>query len=327
MHSGISMGKLAATTLVMLALSGGGAFAAGGERPDSPAQFPSRPIPASVSVDPSLRRLGAQLYRSTALSGSGLLSCAHCHPTELPAAAGEAPAEKSESRDPPTLLNVTHAHFFNWDGRHTDLAAAVRDALLGKDQMDTTAERALAAVTADDRLDRGFDDLLGREPTFDDIVVTLTRYLETLTSPGAPFDRYLAGDQSALDRSARYGLDLFVGYGCVACHNGMLLGGNLLQKSHAIDDYFSEHPEADATDLGRFNVTGDEHDRYVFRVPSLRNVALTPPYFNDGSADTLELAIEEMGEHQIGVDLDEAEKTAIADFLRALTAPPREPDP
>jgi cytochrome c peroxidase len=319
------MGKLAAATLVILALSSGGAFAAGGERSDSPAKFPSQPIPAPAGVDPALRQLGARLYRSTALSGSGLLSCAHCHPTELPAA--EAAAEIPEGRNPPTLLNVVHAHFFNWDGRHTDLGAAVRQALLGKAQMAATAQHVLAAVAADDVLDRGFEDLLGRKPEFDDVVEVLTRYLETLTTPGAPFDRYLSGDASALDRSARKGLELFVGYGCVACHNGMLLGGNLLQKSHAIDYYFSEHPEADATDLGRFNVTGDEHDRYVFRVPSLRNVELTPPYFNDGSADTLELAVEEMGEHQIGVDLADAEKTAIADFLRTLTAPPRKPEP
>ena len=117
----------------------------------------------------------------------------------------------------------------------------------------------------------------------------------------------------------------FRNYGCVACHNGVNLGGNLLQRSHMMDDYFKEHRDANVEDLGRYEITGNTGDRYLFRVPILRNVELTAPYLHDGSMATLEDAIEEMAEHQIGIDLDDTVIAEIKAFLVSLSGRTRQP--
>jgi cytochrome c peroxidase len=151
------------------------------------------------------------------------------------------------------------------------------------------------------------------------IVDAISSFIRTLNTTDSPFDRYLIGDKGALNRDQQQGLKLFRDYGCISCHNGAGLGGNLIQKNHLIDEYFDEHPEANEADLGLFVRTRDEYDRYAFRVPPLRNITLTAPYFHDGSSETLDHAIEEMAEHQLGIDLSPQEKGLIARFLESLT--------
>jgi cytochrome c peroxidase len=148
----------------------------------------------------------------------------------------------------------------------------------------------------------------------------LASYVKTLITPNARFDEYLRGDTDALSEEERHGYELFKELGCASCHQGANVGGNLFQRMGVMRDYFRERggPLADA-ELGRFNVTHDPIDRHVFRVPSLRNVAVTPPYFHDGSAATLEQAVATMGRVQLGRALEPAQVALVCAFLRTLT--------
>ena len=154
-------------------------------------------------------------------------------------------------------------------------------------------------------------------------------YEATLVTP-APFDRFLAGDASALDARQKAGLRLFIESGCASCHNGTLLGGNALQRFGIVKDYWLA-TGSDKVDTGRQAITRNEADRYVFRVPMLRNVAKTAPYFHDGSVATLDAAVRVMAALQLGQTLTELEVGSIVAFLESLTgdvpvhyAPPRE---
>lgn len=144
-------------------------------------------------------------------------------------------------------------------------------------------------------------------------------------------DRYLRGERAALGAEEEHGYELFKAYGCVACHQGVNVGGNLFQKFGIFYDPFSGQSAVTEADLGRLAVTGKEADRHVFRVPSLRNVGVTAPYFHDGSATSLEEAVEAMARSQLGRSLMEQEISSIAAFLRTLTGEyqgrPLAPDP
>jgi cytochrome c peroxidase len=135
------------------------------------------------------------------------------------------------------------------------------------------------------------------------------------------------GEAGALTVYERAGYELFKGYGCISCHQGANLGGNMLERLGVLRDYFAAHGPDDTADLGRFNVTGLERDRYVFRVPTLRNVALTAPYFHDGSAATLEDAVDIMGEYQLGRRIEPGDVDLIVQFLGTLTGRYSEPRP
>ena len=146
----------------------------------------------------------------------------------------------------------------------------------------------------------------------------LATFQRSLTTPNARFDRHLRGERDAITPEEERGYQLFKDYGCVACHQGVSVGGNLFQRFGIFHDPFSPSPIRTA-DLGRFTITGKANDRFVFRVPSLRNVAVTAPYFHDGRAQTLEQAIAEMARSQLGRVLTEREIGLIASFLRTLT--------
>jgi cytochrome c peroxidase len=146
----------------------------------------------------------------------------------------------------------------------------------------------------------------------------------TLITIGSPLDRWLDGDASALTPAQKEGYALFKASGCVACHQGQNVGGNMYQRFGVFGDYFEDRGNVTEADYGRFNVTKQEQDRYVFRVPSLRNVALTAPYFHDGSAKTLEDAVGVMAKYQLGRELSEEKVSKLVAFLEALTGPEQE---
>jgi cytochrome c peroxidase len=153
--------------------------------------------------------------------------------------------------------------------------------------------------------------------TLRNIATAVGAYERTLVTP-SPFDAFLAGNQEALPTAARAGLEKFINTGCVACHNGVGVGGGMYQKFGVVEDYWKatgSHP----IDKGRFDVTKDPNDLYVFRVASLRNVAMTPPYFHDGSVATLPEAVKVMARVQLGVTLNDADVHEIVAFLQSLT--------
>jgi cytochrome c peroxidase len=138
-------------------------------------------------------------------------------------------------------------------------------------------------------------------------------------TPNAPFDRWLAGDQDALTEQELQGYQLFKSAGCVACHQGRGVGGNMFQKFGVIGNYMEDRGNITDADLGRFTVTGDQSDRFVFKVPSLRNIEHTAPYLHDGSAKTLEEAVQIMGRYQLGRPLTEDEVGRLVAFLKTLS--------
>ena len=147
----------------------------------------------------------------------------------------------------------------------------------------------------------------------------LAAYERTLISANSRFDQYLLGDTGILTREEKYGYQRFKEYGCIACHQGVNIGGNMFQKFGVMGDYFQVRGKPTETDLGRYLVTRDEEDRNVFKVPSLRNVAVTAPYFHDGSAKTLEEAVDVMFTFQLGRIPSTEDKTLIIKFLKTLT--------
>jgi cytochrome c peroxidase len=149
-----------------------------------------------------------------------------------------------------------------------------------------------------------------------DAIATFER---SLITPNSRFDRFLRGDQTALNAEEQAGYELFKQIGCTSCHQGLNIGGNMYQKLGIMEDYFAVRGHITEVDLGRFNITKLEQDRYFFKVPSLRNVAVTPPYLHDGSAATLEDAVQVMARYQLGKKLKVAEVAKIVAFLRTLT--------
>src|SRR5690606_1633897 len=179
-------------------------------------------------------------------------------------------------------------------------------------EMDLTPEEAVERLR-----ETGYEPLFAaafpgeEEPlTFDNIAKAIAAFERTLITPGAPFDRYLAGDTTALTPLQKRGLAIFQGAGCIGCHHGVLLGGN---------GYAAFTHARGSGDVGRAAVTGREEDRYVFRIAPLRNVALTAPYFHDGSAATLHDAVSIMGRVQLNQRFTEEEVEAVVAFLESLT--------
>jgi cytochrome c peroxidase len=187
--------------------------------------------------------------------------------------------------------------------------------------MASSWEEAVPKLRADKGYRQAFQQLYPQGITGETIVDAIATYEQTLLTPNSPFDRFLRGDQSALSQREQTGYRRFLDYGCASCHQGVLLGGNMYQRFGVMGSYFKDRPTGKSTpaNVGRFNVTGREEDRYVFKVPGLRNVAVTAPYFHDGSVASLEQAVIIMGRYQLGRELSATDVLAIAAFLRSLT--------
>lgn len=284
------------------------------------------PVPLDPDVDERRAALGERLFVDPVISGDGTVSCSSCHDLARGGADGLAhsalPNREPGPVNVPTVLNVGLNFRWSWTGRWELMAEQIDVAILAQHAMATTLEAATEAARPTYARDfqRVYRD--GLTPT--NLRDALTEYLRSLTTPNAPFDRFLRGDDAALDPEARRGWDLFRSYGCVTCHQGVNVGGNLFQRFGVMEDYLDTRPSQSRADLGRYAVTERESDRHVFRVPGLRNVALTAPYFHDGSAATLPDAIQVMARYQLGRRLTDDQVQAIQAFLVSLTGdPPR----
>lgn len=292
-----------------------------GPRPVTGAVFPL-PEP-DLPADDGTVQLGRQLFNDARLSANGEISCASCHDVANGGDDGRrysigVTGEPTE-RNTPTVLNSSLNFAQSWDGRARTVEEQISIALTG--EMISSPELAAAALEGDVDVVARFRQSYGTGLTPDNLVDALATYVRALTTPGAPFDRYLEGDRSAIDAQAREGFELFQDLGCVSCHQGRNIGGNLFQHFGVMDDYFADRGDVTEADLGRYNVTGREQDKFKFKVPSLRNVAETAPYFHDGSAATLEEAVRAMLEYQLGRPADDAKIARIVAFLETLSAP------
>jgi cytochrome c peroxidase len=274
--------------------------------------------------NPAKVELGRMLYFEPRLSASWLISCNTCHNMGL---AGVDLQETSIGhgwqrgpRNAPTVLNAVFNAAQFWDGRAADLKEQAKGPVQAGVEMNNTPDRVVATLKSIpeyvEQFEQAFPD--AKEPvTFDNMAKAIEVFEATLLTPGGRFDQYLGGDESALTDLEKRGLEAYMGKGCVACHAGVNLGGQGYYPFGVV-----EKPGADllpADDKGRFMVTQSASDEYVFRAPSLRNVALTPPYFHTGKVWSLKQAVAIMGVSQLGAQLNEAEVDAIAAFLSTLT--------
>jgi cytochrome c peroxidase len=265
------------------------------------ADEPLQPLPAAPPpVDARHAALGATLFADKRLSHDGTVACASCHPLDRAGADGEAHSITADAgrtaMNTPTVFNAVYSFRFNWTGLFDSLEAEL-DAPLAKAMHSDwpTLERT---VRDDAAYRRAFAAAFPDGVTVANIKEALVAFERTLVTPDAPFDRFLRGDGNALDAEAREGYRLFKEYGCSSCHQGANVGGNMLQ---------------------RFGLFGGARDPRLFRVPSLRNIARTAPYFHDGSAATLEEAIATMAQAQLGRQLPGAAVSRIAAFLDSLS--------
>ena len=269
--------------------------------------------------DDAVVELGKTLWFDGRLSQDGTVACNTCHPLDHGGADGlrlsPGVGGRKGRRNTPTALNAAGAFAQFWDGRAATLEEQARGPLFAP------VEMAAEAATVESRLRAvpGYPPLFARafpgdaKPvTVDHVVTAIAAFERRLATPGR-WDRFLQGDHDALNAREREGLKVFTNVGCMVCHTGALLGGTSYQKAGAVE------PWPSTTDLGRFDVTKNPADKYVFKVPTLRNVARTAPYFHDGSAATLPDAIRMMGRHQLGLELSEDEVGAIGAWLGALS--------
>jgi cytochrome c peroxidase len=292
------------------------------EPPAAAAQEPITPIPLSLALDPPRVALGERLFHEVRLSHDNTRACATCHPLEQGGMDGRPRALAANGtlplRNTPTVFNVGLNAAFNWDGIADTLEAHAEIVLLSSNLMNTTWPELLAKLQADPDYVTRFNTTYAGGLTPANVLDALASFERSLLTPNARFDRYLRGERHALTAPEQQGYRLFKSYGCVACHQGMNIGGNMYQKFGIFEETDGESPAA-FVDFGRYAVTKVPRDRAVFRVPSLRNVAATAPYFHDGRAPTLEAAVDTMARVQLGRTLTPEEIGLVVRFLHTLT--------
>ena len=278
-----------------------------------------KPIPEKLEVNPKKAVLGKLLFFDPRLSKDNTISCASCHDLAnggddgrkvsfgVNGAAGELNA--------PTVYNAVFNFRQFWDGRAKNLKEQVPEPIVNPVEMAQHFDILIPKLQKDDLYKRSFRELYSDGITKENIADAIAAYEKTLITPNAPFDRYLKGEENAISEAAKEGYRLFKKKGCIICHNGVNVGGNLFNR-------FGIYRDANSSHLGRYNITKREVDRFVFKVPSLRNVALTAPYMHDGRIDTLRDAIKLMSRYQLGRFITEEEIEAIESFLQTLTGEP-----
>lgn len=328
--------KLAAVTLALglTACSGGTKDKAQGQSTaDDPllasAQQQFKAIPASYKDIPgnqandAMVALGAMLYHDPRLSGSHALSCASCHNIGLgggdDAATSVGHNFKQGGRNAPTVLNATFNFAQFWDGRAKDLFEQAGGPVVNPIEMNSPKEHVAEQLKSIPGYAKAFADAFPGQPdpiTLDNVQKAIAAFESTLITPNAPFDQFLGGKLDAMTAEQKDGLKLFLDKGCAACHNGINVGGGMYAKfGVAADPGPVYRPVADK---GRMAVTKDSADEYSFKVPTLRNVTLTAPYFHTGSVWDLREAVKVMGKAQLGQDLTQPEVDKIVAFLGAL---------
>jgi len=281
------------------------------------------PLPLSLSLDTRKVMLGERLFNDARLSGDGTISCAHCHNLStggvdrLQRSVGI--GGKEGAINAPTVFNSGYNFHQFWDGRADTLEEQVGGPLQNPVEMGSTWPQAIAVISEDKTYTSAFRTIYrdGIQP--DNVKDAIATFERSLITPNSRFDRYLRGDQTALNEKEKAGYVLFKQIGCTSCHQGINIGSNMYQKLGVMEDFFTARGNISEADLGRINITKREKDRYFFKVPSLRNVALTPPYLHDGSAKTLEEAVNVMARYQLGMKLKKDDEADIVAFLRTLT--------
>ena len=276
------------------------------------------PLPTSIPYDKEKAMLGKQLYMDTSLSKDGKVSCNTCHDLKRYGVDNEifsigADGVLDEPFNSPTTFNSVFNFVQFWDGKAKNLADQAKNPFINPKEMALKDEaEVVKRVEANAKYKASFDKIYG-EITMKNITDAIAEFEKTLITPNAPFDRYLNGDENAISSQAKRGWEAFKSNGCVACHQGQNIGGTMYQKIGIFEPYPNQE------NLGRYEITKIESDKMVFKVPSLRNVAKTAPYYHDGSIPTLDVCVQFMAYYQLGRFLDQQTVDDIVAFLESLT--------
>lgn len=287
------------------------------------------PLPSSMAseqnpVTPEKVRLGKMLFHETRISVDGTVSCYKCHPIPLYGADGLRKSignkYRVNPRNAPTIFNAASQISAHWIGNRRDVEDQARQSLTGPPSFGMPSDEAV-----EKRLkDLGYGPLFkeafpeDRDPgKVDNLARAVGAFERTLVTP-SPFDSYLKGDSGSLSDKQKKGLKTFMDTGCTGCHAGAYAGGQMYQKFGILEPYWI-YTKSEDVDEGRFAVTKNEADKYFFKVPVLRNVAKTPPYFHDGSVDSLGEAVKIMAKVQLGKETGEQQVEEIVSFLGSLT--------
>jgi cytochrome c peroxidase len=277
-------------------------------RPSIPQLFvdqePITPIPQPPAADPLKLALGKHLFEDPRLSHDGTRACFSCHDTRTNGADSDrrdtAPDGSQLPLNTNTVFNAALSFRFNWEGDFRTLEAQAEASLENPMIMGTSVDEVLARLKADREMVHRFSAAYGHGPDRASLLDAIATYERSLLTPGSRFDRWLDGGAAALSAKEQDGYRFFKTLGCISCHQGVNVGGNLFQRHGIFYPLASPKPE-------------------ILRVPSLRNVATTPPYFHDGSAPTLEDAVRRMGRAQLDRTLSNQQVEAIVAFLQTLT--------
>lgn len=287
---------------------------------------PISAIPAFPSDSMDKIQLGEQLFHDVRFSSDNSISCASCH-NLANGGADQSPISFGVDNTPgvantPTVFNTSLNFAQFWDGRAQTLNDQVNGPVHNPVEMNSNWDQITAKLNRDNDLRSRFTQIYKDGINGANIRDALTAFEGSLLTVNAPFDQWLQGKRDALTDQQLKGYRLFKSYGCVSCHQGANVGGNMYAHFGAVDDiqtYFQTRGTGEsAVDLGRFNVTGMQEDKHLFKVPSLRLAVKTAPYFHDGSVATLPDAIRVMAKYQLGRDIPDPHVEAIVGFLHSL---------
>ena len=284
---------------------------------------PIRPIPLHLDLDENKVNLGEKLFFETKLSGNNTFSCATCHHLDKGGIDRLAHSPGIDGTlglvNTPTIFNSGFNFRQFWDGRVETLEDQIEGPINSPHEMGSNWPEITRKLKEDSNYASSFGKLYPEGITRDHVKNAIATFVQSLYTPNSRFDKYLRGDVNAITAEEKKGYSLFKDYGCASCHQGMNVGGNMFQKLGILGDYFANRGSITEADRGRANITGDPGDINVFKVPSLRNIELTPPYFHDGSVPTLEGAVRVMAKYQLGQTLSAENIELIVKFLKTLT--------
>ncbi|MEW8086948.1 MAG: cytochrome-c peroxidase [Candidatus Thiodiazotropha endolucinida] len=280
---------------------------------------PIQPIKPVQNINLGQVELGKKLYFDPRLSKSGFISCNSCHNLSM---GGTDNLKTSIGHNwqqgpinAPTVLNSSLNVAQFWDGRAADLKARAGGPIANPGEMAFTHTLAIDVLTSIPEYVMEFKQVFGSDKiTIDEVTQAIAEFEKTLVTPNSRFDQWLLGEKQALSQDEMAGYTLFKESGCVSCHNGEAVGGNSFQKMGVVEPYKAKSPAE-----GLSAVTGKDADRFKFKVPTLRNVEMTYPYFHDGEAETLTEAVDVMGRLQLGKKFSDIENAQIVAFLKTLT--------
>ena len=283
---------------------------------------PIKPLPADNGTDVAKAALGRMLFHDTKLSKDDSISCASCH--DLSSGGDDGQKVSTGINDSlglvnsPTVFNASFNFKQFWDGRAETLTDQIDGPVQSSIEMGSLWPEVVAKLFQDENYPQLFGDIYPDGINRANIKDAIAEFITSLTTPNSRFDRWLNGEPDAISQLEKRGYNLFKFYGCVSCHQGANVGGNMFQVFGVINEFFKRRGNITQADMGRYNITGNEADMHAFKVPSLRMAAFTAPYLHDGSAATLRDAVDAMFEFQLGREAPDEDKDAIVAFIKTL---------